>query len=329
VPSNSSDVLLKVEGLKAAYRVEGGHVPAVRDWTLAIQPGKVTGLLGESGCGKTTATLALLGLMPSGALVNGSVRFQGDELIGATEATLRSIRGARISMIPQEPSLSLNPVIRVIDQVAEVVRAHQRTSAAELRQRARTMLEQVGLAEDKHAAYPHQLSGGQRQRVLIAQALVCSPPLVIADEPTGALDAVAAREILELLRNLVRQRNASLLLITHDPRVLAEIADRVLVMYAGTIVEAGPALDVLRQPLHPYTRGLLACLRDPLQDAVQLGDRHIAAIAGAAPDFQSLPPGCTFEPRCQDRMSACAESEPTMTQAGTRKVRCVLYGSSR
>ena len=248
--------LLHIQSLSAAYRVEGGYLPAVRNWNLLLGRGEVLGLLGESGCGKTTAALALMGLLPASAQVSGSVRFQGMELIGAGEAELEKIRGAQISFIPQEPLLSLNPVIRVVDQVAEVLRAHRRLSAAEYQDRARIALEHAGLkARDLQQAYPHQLSGGQRQRVLIAQAIVCGPALVIADEPTSALDPVSTREIVTLLLSLVRGLNASLVLITHDPRILSATADRVIVMHDGTIVEAGPAQEVLRSVRSPI-RGL-------------------------------------------------------------------------
>ena len=323
------DALLNVDRLNAAYPVEDGHLQVVRYWSACIARRQVVGLLGESGSGKTTTALALLGLLPRGAAVSGSARFQGVELIGASQAALQKIRGAQISLIQQEPLLSLNPVIRVVDQVAEVLRAHLTISGDERRQRARTALERVGLAgKSLQQAYPHQLSGGQRQRVLIAQAIVCGPSLVIADEPTGALDAVSTLQILRLLHDLIRKLNASLILITHDPRLLKAVADRVLVMYAGSIVEAGPAPDVLRSPLHPYTQGLLRCLRDPLRDAPAATDRHVPAIAGTAPDFHSLPRGCAFEPRCERRLDSCAWTEPSLVAAGAREVRCLLYGPS-
>jgi peptide/nickel transport system ATP-binding protein len=295
-----------------------------------IQPGQVVGLLGESGGGKTTAILAMLGLLPAGAVAEGSALFRGVELIGAPEDTMRAIRGARISCIPQEPRLSLNPVIRVIDQVAMVVQAHERLSARGRRDRARTALEQAGLhGSELHNSYAHQLSGGQRQRVLIAQAIVCRPSLLIADEPTGSLDAPSAREILSLLRGLVKRMDASLLLITHDPSVAGYIADRVMVMYAGRIVEDGPAKEVLQAPMHPYTQGLLRCLLDPRKALARSRDRRVAAIDGAPPDFHHLPPGCSFQPRCPDRMPACVESEPPPAWSASRQTRCFLYGPPR
>ena len=262
---SNPDALLRVQNLNAAYAAGSGHLRVVRDWSWSLARGEVGGILGESGAGKTTSALAILGLLPRGAVVSGSAWFQGVELIGATESRLQKIRGAQISLIQQEPLLSLNPVIRGIDQVKEVLRAHGGAAAAERKQRARSALQRAGLIDESlHHAYPHQLSGGQRQRVAIAQAIVCGPSLVIADEPTGALDAVSTLEILQLLRNLVHELNASLILITHDPRLIAAIANRVLVVCAGSIVESGPAREVLARPLHPYTQALLRCLRGPL-----------------------------------------------------------------
>ena len=319
-----STVLLEVKNLEVDYRVNGQYAGVVRGLSFSAHTGEIIGLLGESGSGKTTTALALLGVMPTGSAIRGSVRFRELELIGAAEDILQTVRGAQISLILQEPLLSLNPVLRVRDQVAEVVRAHYRVSAGECRDRARTALEQTGLdTQALQTSYPHQLSGGQRQRVVIAQAIVCRPALVIADEPTASLDAASKREILALLRDLVQRLNASLLLISHDPRVLAAMAERVLVMYAGRIVEAGATKEVFESPLHPYTKGLLRGLLDA---GAAAGDRHVPAIAGMAPDFQHLPPGCAFEPRCRERMCGCALAEPPPAYREAREVRCFLYG---
>ena len=232
------EALLQITGLHVAFRLENGERNVLRDLSLSIQRGEIVGLSGDSGSGKTTAALAILGLLPSNATVRGSVQFQGCELIGAPERVLNQIRGARIAVVFQEPLLSLNPVLRAIDQVEQVLRAHERLSAAERRSKARAALEQVGLTTPRlHQSYPHQLSGGQRQRVAIAQAAVCRPSLIIADEPTSSLDAISAREILTLLRDQVRCLNASILLITHDTGVLSAVADQVVTIHHARMEE--------------------------------------------------------------------------------------------
>src|SRR5579871_3521961 len=308
VPENR--VMLEVGGLRAAYRSGDEDVWVVRGVNRTVRQGEIAGMLGESGSGKTTAVLALLGLMPAGATVKGSVLFDGLELAGLTETRLQDIRGARISFIPQEALLNLNPVLRVVDQVAHVVRAHRNISRAGCRSLARSALEQAGLrGVAVQEAYPHQLSGGQRQRVLIAQAIVCQPALVIADEPTASLDAVSSNEILALLCALVRQAQTSLLLITHDPWLLAARANHISVMYAGRIIESGPAASLLNSPLHPYTRALLNSMLPCAVPAEGERDRHVPAIQGSAPDLRHLPPGCSFEPRCPNRFEGCSQGE--------------------
>ncbi|HEX5227468.1 MAG TPA: ATP-binding cassette domain-containing protein [Bryobacteraceae bacterium] len=236
---SNEEPVLAVEQLSVTYRNAGGDVPVLRNWCLRIAPGEAVGVMGPSGAGKTTFALALLGLLPPSAVVQGSACFEGVELIGAPEPTLQRIRGARIALIHQEPGLSLSPVMRAVDQVAEVLRAHGFQRGGEAKKQARSALEQAGLADETlQNAYPHQLSGGQRQRVVIAQAIVCRPSLLIADEPTSALDAVATVETLELLRGIVRSLNAALILISHDPHVLSFATDRVLMIQAGSITEA-------------------------------------------------------------------------------------------
>jgi peptide/nickel transport system ATP-binding protein len=324
---SESEILLRVDDLAVTYRAGKSHLPVARNLSFEIHAGEAVGLLGESGSGKTTTALALLSLLPTSAVSKGSARFRGVELMEASEATLQKIRGARISFVPQEPLLSLNPVIRAIDQVSAVLRAHTCLTHRECRHRARAALEQAGLDTERlHRSYPHQLSGGQRQRVLIAQAIVCRPSLVIADEPTGSLDEESEQAILALLRSLVDQLGASLLLITHDPRILAAVADRVMVMYAGRIVESGPKAEVLETPLHPYTRGLLQCIPDTPEAGRKPGDRHVPAIEGSLPDFNSLPPGCPFEPRCQDKLPCCREAVPAAVVSGSQQIACFLYG---
>jgi peptide/nickel transport system ATP-binding protein/oligopeptide transport system ATP-binding protein len=318
--------LLRVERLKAGYVLDGHCIDVLRSVSFSIEPGEIVGLLGESGSGKSTTALAILGLLPPQATVDGSVRFRGRELVGERETALCSMRGAQISLILQEPALSLNPVIRVRDQVAEVVRAHRNCGSASCRTQAVKALEAVGLNEDRlQKSYPHELSGGQRQRVLLAQATVCRPALIIADEPTGALDAAAQSEILRLLHDMVRQFNCAVLLISHEPFVIESLADRVIVLYGGQIVESGSTGDVLRFPLHPYTKGLTGCRRHPLGHRESNGQRRLPVIAGHPPDFQSMPSGCAFEPRCPERIEICAHTDPPPALVASREVRCFLH----
>jgi peptide/nickel transport system ATP-binding protein len=258
---------LEVRDLSVCYRgVHGEWAPVVEEIGFAIGPGEALGLLGESGCGKTTTALAIPGLLPAnGRVVRGSVRLDGRELVGLSERQLEGVRGAGIGLVAQEPALALNPVIRVGEQVAEVVRVHRRLPWRRCREEAARALAEMGFADPGRifASYPHQLSGGERQRVTIARALVCQPPVVIADEPTASLDTAVSVEILALLRDLVERHRLALLLISHDPRVLAAIAGRVVVMRAGRIVEQGPREEVFRQPRHPYTESLLRRLTPP------------------------------------------------------------------
>lgn len=261
---SSTQPLLRVRGLTVHYRTDdGAEISAVDEASFDIASGEVVGLLGESGCGKTTVGLSLLGLLPpAGCLVGGSISFRDRELTGLDDGKFQKIRGAEISMIFQEPGIALSPVMRVGDQIAEVIRAHRPWSRRRCREEAKAVLEQVRFSDAAriYAAYPHQLSGGQRQRVVIGQAIACRPALVIADEPTTALDATVQAEILTLLRELKERFQIALLAISHNPAILAGLAERVLVMYAGRIVEAGGLLQVLRHPLHPYTQGLARCL---------------------------------------------------------------------
>ncbi len=296
-----------------------------------IAPGEVVGLLGESGSGKTTLALSLLRLLPPAARqAGGSVRFRGRDLLLLNEKQLREVRGAEISVVYQDSSV-LNPVIKVGDQVTEVVRAHHNWARQRAREEARAAFAAVGLggSDRIYTSYPHQLSGGQRQRVMIAQALVCKPALMIADEPTASLDTTIAAEIVELFKQLKDSSNTSFLFIAHDAATLARVADRVMVMYAGQIVEDGRVQEVFAQPQHPYTRALLACAPQYSPTGVTR-DRalRLACIPGSPPDPMAPPPGCSFSERCKDRMELCDAHNPEeFRSAPSRSVRCFKYGA--
>lgn len=254
--------LLRVDGLKVSFPLpSGGVVCAVNGLDFEIQAGEVVGIVGESGCGKTTAALAILGLLPCAASVHGSIRLSGQELVGAGEARFLKIRGRQVAMIFQEPSASLNPVMRAGDQVAELLHVHRDLPPAACRAEAERLLDRVGLPREIYRAYPFQLSGGQNQRVALAQALACKARLVIADEPTSALDTVTQAEIVALFSGLKQHNGTALLWITHNPLLLAGVAGRALVMLDGRIVESGAPAQILTDPRHPYTRDLVACLR--------------------------------------------------------------------
>jgi peptide/nickel transport system ATP-binding protein len=323
--------VLEVRDLWVRFRMNDGHEFTVLDRiSFDIARGEVVGLLGESGSGKTTLALSLLHLLPPAArLAGGSVRFHRRELLLLNEKQLRELRGAKISLVYQDSSV-LNPVIKVGDQVAEVIRAHHRWPRLRIREVARAAFTAVGLGEGDriYTSYPHQLSGGQRQRVMIAQALACKPELIIADEPTASLDPTIAAEIVNLVKHLRDSFDTSFLFITHDAATLARVADRVVVMYAGQIVEDGPVQEVLSQPQHPYTRALLGCtLQSPSVGATRNRELRLACIPGSPPDPMAPPLGCSFAERCKDRMELCDASKPQEFRSSpSRRVRCFKYG---
>ncbi|HWZ43910.1 MAG TPA: ABC transporter ATP-binding protein [Candidatus Saccharimonadales bacterium] len=320
--------LLQVRNLEVCYALDDRRQSiAVDGLSFDITSGEAVGVLGESGCGKTTLGLSLLRLLPKAASVlRGAVVFQGKDLLTLAECDLRRVRGAGISMVYQEPGMALNPVIRVGDQIAEVLRAHESMSWARAREEACALLAQVGLAtvDRIDMAYPHQLSGGQKQRVVIAQAIACHPALIIADEPTTALDAVTQMEILTLLKGFQERLRLAFLLISHNPDDLDHFADRILVMYAGQVVEEGPARDVLQSPLHPYTRGLLRSR--PANGPDRNRKRFLEVIPGEPPDLGDMPEGCAFAARCPDGRSLCRTRKPEeVWPEAVRRVRCVNY----
>jgi peptide/nickel transport system ATP-binding protein len=322
--TNASPPLLEVQGLSVTFPTERGDVRAVEGVSFTVSAGETVCLVGESGCGKSLTALALLRLVPPpGQIVRGSqIRFAGQELLTLAEEPLRRLRGRQLAMIFQEPMTALNPVLTIGDQIAEVVRVHTQVSAREAWAKAVAMLEQVGMGDAATRArqYPHQLSGGMRQRVMIAMALVLSPSLVIADEPTTALDVTIQAQILDQLNRLRADRNMALLLITHDLGVVAEMASRVLVMYAGRIVEEAPVGELFARASHPYTQGLLAAV--PRLDVEQ---ERLTTIPGSVPALGQWPTGCAFRDRCTHAWELCEREEPPLVQIGTaHRVRCHL-----
>jgi oligopeptide/dipeptide ABC transporter ATP-binding protein len=304
--SPSPEALLEVRGLAVDFSTEEGVVHAVDELDLDLGVGQVLAIVGESGSGKSATAMALMGLNRGpNSSISGTARFEGTELIGAKEEELRRLRGNRLSMIFQDPMGSLNPVQRVGDQIVEQIEAHREVSSGEASRRAVELLDSVGIpdAETRAEAYPHELSGGMRQRAMIAMALSLEPSLLIADEPTTALDVTIQAQIIELLRELNRQRGLSILLITHDIGVVAAIADRVAVMYAGRIVEQGPIDEVFYDPQHPYTWGLLGSLTRIDRSRPQ----RLPQIPGSPPSLLSPPRGCHFRPRCPHAFERCTE----------------------
>ncbi|MGD9773530.1 ABC transporter ATP-binding protein [Diaphorobacter sp.] len=323
----STTPLLDVRQLAITLRTPRGPLRAVHDVSFALAPGGTLGLVGESGCGKSLTALALMGLLPGGTQVAGSVRFDGQELLPMSDAQWCRLRGNRIGMVFQEPMTALNPVHTIGRQVAEPLRLHQRLSARQARAEAIALLERVGIAqaEQRLDAYPHQFSGGQRQRITIAMALACGPQLLIADEPTTALDVTLQRQILELIQSLVAERGMALILISHDLGVIAQNVQRTLVMYGGTVVEAGPTHAVFGAQAHPYTRGLLAAR--PQLGTPRVPGGRLPTIAGTVPRLADLPPGCPFAGRCPLTISACDAALPPATALGAgHMARCTRLG---
>jgi peptide/nickel transport system ATP-binding protein len=311
--------LLEVTDLQTEFATRDGVLRAVQGVSFSLDRGQVLGLVGESGSGKSVTGFSILGLVdPPGRIAGGSVRFDGQELVGAAEERLRALRGKRIAMIFQDPMMTLNPVLSVDTQMVETVLAHEKVSRQAARDRAVDALGRVGIASphERLAQYPHQFSGGMRQRVAIAIALLHSPDLIIADEPTTALDVTVQGQILYEMQKLVREVGSALIWITHDLAVIAGLADRVAVMYAGRIVEAGAVDDVLDAPAHPYTRGLLDSV--PANNA---GSGRLNQIPGMTPSALKLAPGCAFRERCRYATERCG-SMPELVPLGARRVRC-------
>ncbi|RWG07807.1 ABC transporter ATP-binding protein [Mesorhizobium sp.] len=303
----ASAPLLRIEGLT----VDFGGVRVIRGMDLTLTRGDSLGIVGESGSGKSVTWLAALGLLPKTAAVSGKVRLDGEELLGAAAARLDRIRGGRLAMIFQDPSSALNPVVRIGRQVGEVLARHQGLSGSSVRAEVKRLFELVGLpdAARRFDAYPHQMSGGQNQRVMIAMALAGGPDVLVADEPTTALDATIQAQILELLTTVRRETGMALVLISHDLGVVSETCERIMVMYAGNLVETGHSDSIFGNPQHPYTRGLLAALPS-FEGALH----RLVPIEGQVPEPANMPPGCPFAPRCPQRMTACETAVPPLRQ---------------
>ena len=317
------DTLLSVEHLTTVFDMPSGPLRAVDDVGFEIRTGETLGLVGESGSGKSITALSILRLVqPPGRIAGGRLLFKGRNLMDLSEREMQAVRGAEIALVFQEPMTALNPVFTIGDQIAETLVVHRRATKRQARDEAVELLRRVRIPspESRVKDYPHQLSGGMRQRVMIAIALACGPSLVIADEPTTALDVTIQAQILDLLRDLQYVFDLTLLLITHDIGIVAETADRVAVMYAGRVVETGPVRSILRSPQHPYTRGLLASMPSGVP-----GER-LRAIDGSVPMLGQLPPGCAFHPRCPDRFERCVTAPPSDYPVGVQQyAKCYLY----
>ena len=330
--------LLSVRHLVTSFKTDAGVVRAVDDVSFDVEAGKTLAVVGESGCGKSVTALSLMRLVPTppGRIEAGEVLLRGQNLLEFPEPRMRAVRGRDVAMVFQEPMTSLNPVYTVGSQIREAIRIHEDVSRREAHARAIELLDLVGIPSpaERARSYPHQLSGGMRQRVMIAMALSCNPGLLLADEPTTALDVTIQAQILELLRKLQGELHMGILFITHDLGIVAEFAHNVVVMYAGRVVEASSVNDLFAAPLHPYTRGLLKSL-PPTRTSAQhagVGDRRLPTIEGMVPSLLDLPRGCRFADRCELRASKpegyerCDEIEPELTALGDRKARCHYAG---
>jgi peptide/nickel transport system ATP-binding protein len=324
-PSESTQPLLAIRDLHVTYATGDGPLPAVRGVDLTVERGQIVGVAGESGCGKSTLASTVLRLQPPSATVTGEVLFDGEDVLTMRWGALRAVRWAGASIVFQGALHSLNPVHRIGAQIAEPIRVHHPAMGAEtIARRIDELLEQVGLDTARARSYPHQLSGGQKQRVMIAMALACDPQLVVADEPTTALDVMVQAQVLNVLSGLVREREVGMLMISHDLSVLADLCDRITVMYAGRVVEEGAAAQVFSSALHPYTGALSAAFPRVGDPAARFAP---AGLPGDPPDPRNLPGGCSFAPRCPRAADACLPAEPALTSYdGGRAAACVRIG---
>ena len=316
--------LLEVKNLQTYFYTKAGVAPAINDISFSVGKGKTLGVVGESGCGKSMTALSIMKLIPDppGRIVGGQILFEGRDLLKLEERAMREIRGKEISMIFQEPMTSLNPVLTVGDQIMEALLMHGRIKQKEAREITIDMLNLVKIPDPQKRMkeYPHQLSGGMRQRVMIAMALSCKPKLLIADEATTALDVTIQAQILHLIKDLRSRLNTSVLFITHDLGVISQIADDVIVMYAGNIVESASIREIFKNPLHPYTKGLLECVPD-----ISRKNKTLHVIKGMVPSLYDLPKGCPFCPRCDAALPRCYDEKPELIEKEGHYVRCMLY----
>lgn len=317
--------ILEVNHLKTYFHTDAGLSKAVNDVSFFVEKGKTLGIVGESGCGKSITSLSIMGLVetPPGEIAGGEIIFEGEDLLKKNEKEMSKIRGKKIAMIFQEPMTSLNPVFTIGQQLVETLILHEDMTKKQAKERAIEMLKMVKipLAEKRFHEYPHQLSGGMRQRVMIAMALCCNPELLICDEPTTALDVTIQAQILDLINELKEKTGTSVMMITHDLGVIAEIADDVMVMYAGKIVERATCDQIFEKPMHPYTYGLMQCIPKLDDDDTE----RLSVIEGMVPSFDDMPKGCAFCPRCKEAREICKQKMPELTEVEGRMVRCFKY----
>lgn len=317
-----SDKLLNIKNLSIEYRTEDGVVKAVNGINLDLKEGETLGLVGETGAGKTTTALGMMRLIPNppGKITGGSIEFEGRDLLSLSEDDMRGIRGNKISMIFQDPMTSLNPVLSVGEQISEVILIHQDINNEAAIDKAKEMLELVGIPGGRYNDYPHQFSGGMKQRVVIAIALACNPKLLIADEPTTALDVTIQAQVLDLMNNLKEKFKTAMLMITHDLGVVAQVCDKVAIMYGGEIIEYGKIEDIFESTKHPYTKGLFGSIPNLDSDATRL-----SPIKGTMPDPTNLPSGCPFHPRCDMAKDICSDRVPKHTNIDGHKIKCLMF----
>ena len=325
----NKEILLNIEDLYVQYDTNEGTAYAVNGLNFSIRKGETFGLVGETGAGKTTTALSILKLLPQkvGKITKGKIEFEGRDIVKLTEDNMRDIRGSHISMIFQDPMSSLNPVLTVGDQIAEAIQTHHlELRNDEVEARVDSVLQLVGIPASRKSEYPHQFSGGMKQRVIIAIALVCEPKLLLADEPTTALDVTVQNQVLDMMSNLKRTFDTSMILITHDLGIVCQMCDNVAIMYAGEIIEMGSVYDIFDfdKPHHPYTKGLFGSL-----PSLQVDSNRLKPVSGLMPDPMDLPPGCRFNPRCECCFDLCTKEEPSVFTNETHSIKCHLYGKTK